>query len=68
MLCVCVVQMARIKGVKGAQEERVREIQRELQGELYRDIATRHKGMLVTLKVCDSVCVCVCVCTSSITV
>ena len=45
-------QIARMEGVRQGKEERVRGLQRELQGELYRDAERRHKDMLVMLRVC----------------
>lgn len=38
-------------GVKQGQEDRVRGLQRELQGELYRDAERKHKEMLIMLRV-----------------
>ena len=38
-------------GVKQGQEERVRGLQKELQGDLYRDADRKHKDMLIMLKV-----------------
>ena len=64
-VCVCysllccllgVYQIARMEGGRQGKEERVRSIQRELQGELYRDAERRHKDMLVMLRVCVYAC------------
>ena len=38
-------------GVKQGQEEQVRGLQKELQGDLYRDADRKHKDMLIMLKV-----------------
>ena len=55
---VCVLQRARQEGVRQGHEDRVRGLQRELKGDMYKDAEVKHKDMLITLRVS---CVCVCV-------
>ena len=38
--------------MKQGQEDRVRGLQRELRGDMYRDAECKHKDMLITLRVC----------------
>ena len=38
-------------GVKQGHEERVRGLQRELKGDMYRDAECKHREMLITLRV-----------------
>lgn len=40
-------------GVRQGHEDRVRGLQRELQGDMYRDAERKHKEMLITLRVSD---------------
>ena len=59
-MCMYVyIQRARLEGVKQGQEERVRGLQRELKGDMYRDAELRHKEMLITLRVCTRNHLCV---------
>ena len=44
-----------MEGVKQGQEDRVRGLQKELQGEMYKDADRKHKDMLIMHRVC--VCV-----------
>ena len=58
--------MARQGGVRQGHEDRVRGLQRELKGDMYKDAEVKHKDMLITLRVscvcvCVHICVCVCV-------
>lgn len=50
-LLVLLGQQSRVKGHKLGQEDRVRDFQRELQSDLYKDADTRHRDMLITLRV-----------------
>ena len=45
------IQQARMEGHKLGQEDHVRLLQRELQSDMYKDADTRHKDMLITLRV-----------------
>ena len=40
-----------MEGVRQGQDDRVRGLQRELKGDLYKDADVRHKDMLITLRV-----------------
>ena len=45
------MQRAHKDGVKQGQEDRVRGLQRELQGDMYKDAERKHKEMLIMLRV-----------------
>ena len=40
-----------MEGVREGHEERVRGLQRELKGDMYRDAERKHKDMLISLRV-----------------